>query len=388
MSKPKLIRVTTVPVSLHKLLQGQMKFMSEFYEVVAVSGNDNNLLETVARDEGVRVKEITMTRQVTPMKDIVALLKMFRFFKQERPLIVHTHTPKAGIIGMTAAWLAHVPVRLHTVAGLPLMEATGFKRRLLMLVEKIAYRFATGIYPNSSGLYNYIKENRLVPLNKLKVIGDGSSNGIDTDYFSREQVQKEHIEAVHLSLGLKPDDFIFVFIGRLVVDKGINELIRAFTGLAERYKGIKLLLIGPFEPERDALPAETIKQIETDPAVISVGYRSDIRPYLAMSDVMVFPSYREGLPNVPMQACAMDVPVIATDIVGSNEVITDNINGLIVPVKDADALYGAMERIYIDRELRSRLAAGARESIVERYNQLKLWEAIKDEYALQIEKLK
>jgi len=136
------------------------------------------------------------------------------------------------------------------------------------------------------------------------------------------------------------------------------------------------------------LPAETIKQIETDPAVISVGYRSDIRPYLAMSDVMVFPSYREGLPNVPMQACAMDVPVIATDIVGSNEVITDNINGLIVPVKDADALYGAMERIYIDRELRSRLAAGARESIVERYNQLKLWEAIKDEYALQIEKLK
>lgn len=387
MSKPKLIRITTVPLSLQKLIGGQISFMSDYYEVVAVS-SEGKLLEEVALNEGIRVKGINMTRRITPFKDLIALFRMVRFLKKEKPLIVHTHTPKAGTIGMIAAYIACVPIRLHTVGGLPLIETSGLKRRVLDLVEKVTYACSTMIYPNSSGLYNYIKENRLVPLNKLKVIGGGSSNGIDTDYFSRGQVQKEHIEAVRLSLGLKPDDFIFVFIGRLVVDKGINELIRAFTGLAERYKGIKLLLIGPFEPERDALPAETIKQIETDPAVISVGYRSDIRPYLAVSDVMVFPSYREGLPNVPMQACAMDVPVIATDIVGSNEVITNNINGLIVPVKDADTLYRAMGRLYIDRELRSRLAAGARKSIVERYNQLKLWEAIKDEYALQIEKLK
>ena len=180
--RKKLIRITTVPGSLDKLLDGQLKFMSAYYDVVAVSSYSETL-EKVHEKEGVRVKSVEMTRQITLGKDVIALWKMYRFLRKEKPFIVHTHTPKAGIVGMMAAWIARVPIRLHTVAGLPLMEATGNKRRLLNWVEKITYSLATKVYPNSYGLYDFIVSHKLCGEKKLKVIGSGSSNGINSAFF-------------------------------------------------------------------------------------------------------------------------------------------------------------------------------------------------------------
>src|SRR5690606_32425078 len=179
----KLIRITTVPLSLDKLIEGQLNFMSQFYEVTAISSNYEEL-KKIKEKEDVEIFPIEMTRQITPFQDLKSVYQLYKFLKKEKPLIVHTHTPKAGIVGMLAAKLAKVPIRLHTVAGLPLMEAKGVKRKILNFVEKLTYSCATKVYPNSQGLYDFILKKKFCVNSKLKVLGNGSSNGINTEYFN------------------------------------------------------------------------------------------------------------------------------------------------------------------------------------------------------------
>ncbi len=377
-----LIRITTIPLSLEKLLEGQLAFMNTHFEVVAVSA-EKKRLEFYGNKEGVRVFHLELTRKITPIKDITAVFKLYRFLKKEKPSIVHTHTPKAGIVGMMAAWLAGVPNRLHTVAGLPLMEETGFKRKVLDLVEQLTYRFATKVYPNSKGIYDFIITENFTKPEKLKIIGQGSSNGIDTDYFSPQQVSGSQKNTLRNTLGIGPQDFVFIFIGRLVGDKGINELVAAFTNSEFRIQNSKLLLVGPLETDLDPLQAETLHAIKNNPNIIAVGYQNDVRPYFAISDVLVFPSYREGFPNVVMQAGAMGLPSIVTDINGCNEIIIHGVNGLIIPPKDSKVLQTAMEQ-FCGQLLYSNLKTNARQMIVSRYERQEVWEALLEEYKLMI----
>ena len=231
MTKPKLIRITTVPISLKTLLKGQHRFMSENgFEVIGVSSSGKDL-QDVERNETIRVAVLEMTRTISPISDLKSLWEFYTLCKRERPTIVHSHTPKAGIVGMLGAKLAGVPIRLHTVAGLPLMEATGMKRKILDFVEKITYRCATKVYPNSRGLYDFILANNYTEKEKLQVIANGSSNGIDTTYFDSDIIPVTQRRELELQLGIQPYDFVFVFVGRLVGDKGINELISGFTHL-------------------------------------------------------------------------------------------------------------------------------------------------------------
>jgi glycosyltransferase involved in cell wall biosynthesis len=382
--KKKLIRITTVPISLHKLIRGQMKFMSDYYEVIAVSSSDK-ILDTVSKNENVRVEVIEMTREITLAKDIKALWGMYKLLRREKPLIVHTHTPKAGIVGMMAAWLARVPIRLHTVAGLPLMEATGGKRKLLNLVEKFTYAFANRVYPNSYGLYDFIVSEKLCSDKKLKVIGSGSSNGIDSSYFDPAKYTDIDKSSLRKSLNIGENDFVFVFVGRLVKDKGINELVSAFSKLAN--DRCKLLLVGSFENELDPLLPETVTEIDNNSKIISVGYQDDVRPYLSISDCLAFPSYREGFPNVVMQAGAMGLPSIVTDINGCNEIIINGENGVIIPAKDENALFDAMKHFIEHFEDIERMASKARKVIVDRYEQKAVWEAMLAEYKRLEEKI-
>ncbi len=228
MEKTKIIRITTVPQSLQTLLKGQHRFMSEQgFEVVGVSSYGKELQE-VATNEEIRVQAIEMSRKITPFQDLKSLWQMYCFLKKEKPQIVHSHTPKAGTIGMLASKLAGVPHRLHTIAGLPLMEATGIKRIILNVVEKLTYACATKIYPNSKGLYDFILEEKFTSKDKLKIIANGSSNGIDTEHFNPNQISEQQNQDVKKSLNITEKDFIFIFVGRLVGDKGINELVSAF----------------------------------------------------------------------------------------------------------------------------------------------------------------
>lgn len=380
----KLIRITTMPLSLKVLLKGQLWFMaSNGFDVKGVSSEGEELRE-VHENEGIAVEAINMSRKITPFQDLKSLWEMWNFLRKEKPQIVHTHTPKAGIIGMLAARLAGVPHRLHTVAGLPLMEATGIKRKILNFVEKLTYSSATRVYPNSKGLYDFILQNHFTQSNKLKIIANGSSNGINTTFFSPEQVTETERVTLREKLNIQPDDFVFVFVGRIVSDKGINELIKAFSELQaagnNEQIGIKLLLVGGLESYLDPLNPETLAEINQNKDIISVGFQQDVRPFFAISDVLAFPSYREGFPNVVMQAGAMGLPSIVSDINGCNEIIVEGENGLIIPPKNVEKLKEKMLTLARDKNLYIKLKENSRRMIENRYEQSVVWKALLEEY--------
>ena len=374
----KLLRITTVPISLKILLKEQLYFMSKHFEVVGVSSGLKEL-EEVKEEEGIRVVALDMSREITPLGDLLSLLKMIFLLLKEKPDILHTHTPKAGIVGMLAGWICRVPHRLHTVAGLPVMEARGKKKTLLLAVEKLTYFCASRVYPNSYGLKEYIVENSLVREEKLKVIGHGSSNGINTLFFQRSEVVMDDAKKIVKEYALQ-DRFVFCFVGRVVRDKGINELLDAFDRLSLESDAIRLLILGDFESSLDPISSDAQRVLEENKQVLHVGFVDDIRGYLAASDVFVLPSYREGFPNVVLQAASMELPSIVSDINGCNEIITHNENGLIVPPKSNKALLDAMKSFLDERELAKKLSLNSRNDIIKKYDRENFHNYLLQEY--------
>lgn len=379
MNKPKLIRITTIPESLRGLLKGQLRFMSDHYHVIGVCSPGEAANEVIA-NEGVPMVYIPLTRTISPIADLKSLWAMYRFFKKEKPLIVHSHTPKAGTIGMIAAKLAGVPVRLHTVAGLPLVEVTGFKRKILDVVEKITYRCATKVYPNSFGLRDIILQNNYANSNKVKVIGNGSSNGINLEFFTPEHYDAAFKTDFLKSMGATEHDFVYLFVGRIVKDKGINELVAAFKNVNSKFENTKLILVGRYENELNPISNETALEIKNNTSIIEVGFQKEVRPYFYSSDVLVFPSYREGFPNVVLQAGAMGLNAIVSDINGCNEIVQDGETGFIVPRKNSELLQIAMEKVYVNHNKNQEMGRKAKALIQSKYNQNIVWNKILEEY--------
>ena len=375
----KLVRITTVPISLEKLLENQARFFKTYYSVTLVSSQKEQL-QRLAKEQGVNHFSLEMTRKITPLQDLRCLLQLIRFLRKDKPHIVHTHTPKAGIVGMLAAFIAGVPLRMHTVAGLPLMEAKGLKKSILYVVERLTYRCATHVYPNARGLMDFIQEKKLAGKTPLKCIGNGSSNGIDLTYFNPERVSKEQEMSFREKWNISKNDFVFLFIGRLVGDKGVNELVAAFEQLANKIPNAKLLLVGPQEPTLDPLKQVTIASIEKNPKIVSTAYQQDVRPFLKMAQVFVFPSYREGFPNVVLQAGAMGIPCIVSDINGCNEIIENEVNGLIVPPKSIQPLSEKMYSLYKDPEKRATFIDRTKERIATNFERTHYWKLLLEEY--------
>lgn len=375
----KLIRVTTVPLSLDKLLEGQLSYMSNHYDVTAIS-SDKKYLEQCALKENVDYYHIEMSRKITPLHDLISLFKLTKYLIKTKPLFVHSHTPKAGIIAMLSAKIANVPLRLHTVGGLPLVESLGARRKLLVFIEKLTYSLATNVYSNSVGLHDFILKNNYLEKNKIKIIANGSTNGIDTEYFSDSNFTEHSKLELKEDLGISKDDFVFVFVGRLVGDKGINELVRAFKRLLAYNSNVKLLLIGQEEKDLDPLHFDTLFEMYSNLSIISVGFQKDVRPYLSISHCLVLPSYREGFPNVVMQAGSMGLPSIVTNINGCNEIIIDNTNGLIVECKNITAIEKAMNNLCNNEALYKKLQTSCRDLITSRYDQKNVWKCILEEY--------
>ena len=375
----KLFRVVTVPVSLEKLLNGQWEFFKTYYDITAIASKDEELV-AFGQANQTKTFGISLTRRITFFSDLKALWTLYFFFRKEKPLIVHTQTPKAGLIGMLAAFLARVPIRMHDVVGLPLMEKRGLKFYLLFYVEKIAYACAHRIYPNSFGLKKYMIDTRLSSSTKMKVLANGSSNGVDVSHFSKRHFSKEANSALKKQLNIESSVFVFLFIGRLVCDKGMNELIEAFSTLCNEDQKLKLILVGTFEKELDPLKKETLQKIKNNPQIISVGYQEDVRPYFAIASCFVFPSYREGFPNVVLEAVSMELPCIVSDINGSNEIIKDQINGIIIPKKDTKALQKAMFSMKHDSSQRQLYAANSRKGIAEKFGKQIFYQALLAEY--------
>jgi glycosyltransferase involved in cell wall biosynthesis len=364
---------------MDKLLEGQLQFMSSYLDIVAVS-SDKTYLSQVASREGVRSHAIEMSRTISPIKDFIATCKMYRFLKKEKPEMIHSHTPKAGIVSMLAARLAGVPLRLHTVAGLPLMEASGIKRSILNLVERLTYSCATQVLPNSQGLVKFVEDHKFAKPSKISMIGNGSSNGIDTTYFNPNLYDDNFRTTLRNELSIEKDSFTFIFVGRIVADKGIHELVDSFLKIYTKNDKVTLLLVGAFEPELDPIKEDVLEIIESHPAIKSVGFKNDVRPYFAISQALVFPSYREGFPNVVMQAGSMGLPSIVSDINGCNEIIIESVNGLIIPVKDVEKLTEAMKNMLSRPLVFEEKSSEIREMIVQRFERKIIWDALLKKY--------
>lgn len=372
----KIVRTSTVAGSLNTFCRGLLNELQQQdgYEVVAVSSPGAGLDE-IAEREGVKTVAVPMQRHISPLKDIVSLWRMIRVFRRERPHIVHSITPKAGLLSMLAGWICRVPVRLHTFTGLVFPTAVGIKRRILIFTDRLTCACATHIVPEGEGVKSDLIRFRITD-KPLRVLGYGNIRGIDLEYFNPELPDVRSAAAAIR----KDDRFTFIFVGRLVGDKGINELVAAFAAVNREYPSTRLLLVGPQESTLDPLSDATLAEIETNPDIEAVGRQNDVRPWLAASDALVFPSYREGFPNVVIEAGAMGLPSIVTDINGSREIVVHGENGVVVPTRDVVALAAAMRQMIADRDMRMAQAAAARPMIASRYEQSYVRRCLREYY--------
>lgn len=378
--KKKIIRVTTADISLDLLLKGQLRFLNEHFEVVGLS-SDTGLLQGVAKREGIRVIEVPMHREISLGADWKCLWRLRKIFKQERPDIVHSNTPKGSLLAMMAAKMAGVKHRIYLVTGLRYQGASGPLRWILKSMERLSCFCATKVIPEGNGVKQALINDH-VTKKPLEVIHYGNINGLDTHYFSREEAAKVLGDRAEMRkrLQLGEDDFVFIFIGRIVGDKGMNELAEVMRDFSKDYRRVKLILVGPFESELDPLKDGNEQFFRESENVRFVGYQADVRPYLLAADALAFPSYREGFPNVVLQAGSMELPSVVTDINGCNEVIENGRNGLIIPTKDAGALKKAMLTIVEQPEKTKDMALQARQVVVERFEQKELWKALLSMY--------
>lgn len=374
--KIKLIRTSTVPTSLTSFLNGVFEVLMSNYELLLVSSPGKELDELHNR-YGVKAIGVSMQRRFSPLKDLISLWKLILVFHKEKPYMVHSMTPKAGLLCMLAAWITRVPRRVHTFTGLVWPTATGFSRKILMATDWLTCACATHIIPEGKGVMDDLQQH--ITHKPMKVLGYGNVRGVDMDYWRKTNASSNKLREIK-----RDDVFTFIFVGRIVRDKGINELIAAFDKLSQEHK-VRLLLVGTFEDALDPVSDSSKKVIEVNSSIEYLGpqYGTDLLACYAASDCFVFPSYREGFPNTVLEAGAMELPSIVTDINGSREIIVckneENSspvkemklcdNGIIIPPRNEDLLYKAMDEVFKNDNVRAAMASQAREMVASRFEQ-------------------
>lgn len=356
-NKNKIIRSVTVSQSLSFCREVMIKMRSMGYDMVAVTSPGPEL-DKLRDEDGFHCVAVPMERHISIVSDLKSLIKMIWVFHKEKPQVVHSMTPKAGMICMVAAWLTRVPVRIHTFTGLVWPTATGLKRKILMMTDWLTCSCATHVIPEGQGVLNDLR-NGGITKKPMKVLGYGNVRGVDMDRFSSTRFESTS----------DPSLFTFVFVGRIVGDKGINELVEAFVKLHDKHKNARLVLVGNYEHDLDPVKDVTRKLIDNNDAINACGakYGDDLLQMYVDADCFVMPSYREGFPNTVLEAGAMGLPSIVTNINGSREIIENEKNGLIVPSKDSKALYNAMERMLLDDKARMTMKNNARPMIASRF---------------------
>ena len=381
--KTKIIRISTVPISLNVFCKGLLEELSNDYEIVAVSSPGTDLEEVEVREK-VRTIAVPMRRHISPLHDLISLWQLFWLFRREKPDMVHSITPKAGLLSMLAAKLAGVPIRLHTFTGLIWPTARGLKRKILVATDKLLCACATHLNPEGQGVAHDLQAH--ITHKPLTVLGHGNVRGIDFDYYTSTPDIERAADQYRADLGIPSDAFVFLFVGRIVRDKGIVELLEAFKKLTENYapkshtfSSISLLLVGDEEEHLDPLPTSTQQLINTLPNVYRLPFQTDVRPFYATAQALVFPSYREGFPNVVLEAGAFALPSIVTDINGSREIITNGDNGLVIPPQNIEALTQAMQTLLHTPHLKS-MGEAAYHNVQQHFSKALVWQQLKDYY--------
>lgn len=367
--KRKIIRAVTVDRSLG-FVEPLINELKNRYEVQVLSSAGNNI-NRMSELYDIKAHNIYMYRRLSPLKDLKALYKIIKVFRNENPYMVHSMTPKAGLLCMLAAWLTRVPIRIHTFTGLVWPTEIGFKRKILMITDWITCACTTHIIPEGKGVMNDLQS--YITNKPMKVLGYGNVRGVDMERFNPTRFAD-----------VKKDDsvFRFIFVGRIVRDKGINELVEAFNCLNKEYPNTQLCIVGKYEEHLDPLQPDTLKTIQENLSIKVCGpkYGDELLMEYVKSDCFVMPSYREGFPNTVMEAGAMNLPSIVTDINGSREIIENEKNGLIIPSRSVKDLFEAMRRILLDKNLYFNLSKEARSMIETRFEQSFVQKCLLDFY--------
>ncbi|WP_445457176.1 glycosyltransferase family 4 protein [Flavobacterium sp. HNIBRBA15423] len=367
MNKKKIFIITTIPLSFI-FFKGQLSLLKEEFEVTLISSPEESLFET-AEQYKVNRHGILMKREIALFNDFVSLIKLISYFFKNRPDIVHGNTPKGSFLSMIASWFCKVPTRIYYVHGLRYQGANGFKKKLLIYMERISCKLATDIFAVSNGVKEVMYEDG-VTTKKINVIWNGSINGIDSDFFNLEIVNCINLQKQYQ---IKENDFVFGFIGRIVADKGINELVLAFKKVNQLYPNTKLVLVGNYEDELDPLLPKVKKEIDKNKSIIIAGFQKDIRPFYKLMNLFVFPSYREGFGISLMEAAAMSVPAISSNIIGCKEIIDNEVNGYLIPSKDEKALFEKMKFCIENQNKIKQMASVTRDIILSKFEQKQLW---------------
>ena len=369
-------------MALRYLLPGQMKYMKQNgFDVLMISA-DGKEREEVIRNESCEHIIVPMTRKITPIQDLKCLLKLIKIFINEKPDIVHTHTPKAGLLGMLAAKVCGIKLRIHTVAGMPLAVETGFKLKLLKFIEKLTYAAANHVWPNSFSLLSFITENKFTSSKKLKVISKGSSNGIDLNRFSKSNFNESILKSVKDSIQYNSLNIYLLCIGRLVKDKGIVELVDSFKNIEKNNTKVKLILVGVFEEQLDPLPVKTINEIKTNPNIIHIDWSNHVEYYISLANMFIFPSHREGFPNVLLQSGAICTPIICSKIAGNVDIVENNITGLMFDIGNQIQLENQINFALQNGDLMKNMANTLKENIYNNFGKEKIWQSILQEYKM------
>lgn len=374
--KKKFFITTTIPTTLG-FFGGQCKTLKEVYDVCAVSSPDKELIP-FAEQEGIRFKALRMKREISLLNDLIALFLWIWLLLCERPYVVHANTPKASLLAMIAAWLTFRPVRIYMCHGLRYQGCTGMKRKILMWMERISCFCANHVICVSKGVREQLAEDDICCLEKSKVILYGSANGVDTEYFNPEIIDDAIVKAQY---SIKDNDFICVFIGRMVRDKGIEELVDVVVRLHNEGVPVKLLTVGGREEKLDALSARTEQLIKDAEYIIECGRQSDVRPFVKASKLLVLPSYREGFGQVLVEANSLGIPVIASRIIGCQNVVNEKVNGLLCEPRDKISLYNCMFFLFSDGALYNSIKLQCRQYIISHFDRKIVAKAYVEYYA-------
>lgn len=377
----RLVYIATSPLFLN-FLRGHIAFLRKHDIAVSVICSPGELLQAFTEQEGVPGYGIEMPRRITPFKDMVALWQMHGALRKIRPHIVHANTPKGGLLGMISAWICRVPVRIYHIRGLPFLTTSGWKRHVLRWSEKIACRSAHSVLCVSHSIRHIAIREKLCPENKIQVLASGSGQGVDADgRFNPAHYSDEMRRALRETLHIPDGALVIGYVGRIVRDKGIEELAEAWTHLRERYPNLYLLLVGDYEPQ-DPVPDTVRHRFSEDRRVILTGWVAETAPYYALMDILVLPSYREGFPNTPLEASAMRLPVVATQIPGCVDAVTDGLTGTLVPVHNSQALTEAIDRYIRNPDLRQQHGKAGGEQVLGKFRQEIISQALYEHYRL------
>jgi glycosyltransferase involved in cell wall biosynthesis len=375
----RLLHVATVPQSLRFLCGHIAHAQRKGLEVHALA-SPGEMLDLFGKDMHVDVHPVEMSRRITPLRDLAALWRVVRVMRRVQPAIVDGHTPKGGLLAMMAASLCRVPVRIYHMYGLPMLTANGMKRRLLHWTERTACKLAHQVYCLSNSLRDVAIAEGLCPPEKITVLNHGNIDGVEAEArFNPSSVPAANGQAVRAKYGIPQDAQVAGFVGRIVRDKGLIELVRAWQTLREEFAGLHLLIAGPFESQ-DPIPADVESALRTDPRIHLAGVVEDMPSLYRAIDLLVLPTYREGFGTVLLEASAMELPVVATRIPGCIDAVRDGETGILVPAQDAAALAGAVGTYLRDAELRRRHGCNGRTRVLRDFHPEVMRETLCQEY--------